>query len=29
MNQLTYSKWTHKLVRINELTQEFNNHVYK
>jgi len=26
MNQLTEDKWTRKLIRVSELTKEFNNH---
>lgn len=28
MSQLTEGKWIRKLVRVNELTQEFHNHAY-
>jgi len=27
MNQLIEGKYTHKLIRINELTQKFDNHL--
>lgn len=26
MSQLVENKWTHKLIKINELNREFNNH---
>ena len=28
MSQLVDGKWTRKLVRVNELTREFDNHEY-
>jgi len=28
-SQLTHNKWTHKLMRVDELTREFDNHDFK
>jgi len=29
MSQLVENKWTHKLIKINELTREFDNNDYQ